>query len=191
MPISDCEVRDPRIRRTRKMLQSALRTLVQTRSFDEISVQDITDEATISRATFYDHYTDKYALLAALIAGEFHAMLRERAVRYEGSGTEGPLIQAVCDYLLEIHSRNKCDHQGPFEPFMDAAIVAAIQKMLQMGMPVRNEMAAAAASAAIYGAAREWLNTPSHPPAQQIVPLVQAMVQPILSASEKAAVQTR
>jgi AcrR family transcriptional regulator len=165
------------------MLQAALLTLMQMRSFDEISVQEITDEATISRATFYDHYTDKYALLAALVAGGFHAMLHDRNVRYEGPGTEGPLIQAVCDFLSEIQAANKCDQQGPFEPLKDAAIIGAIQKTLQMGMSVRNEMATAAAGSAIYSAAKEWLRMPAHPPAHQIVPIVQAMVRPMLEAA--------
>src|SRR3984957_7123093 len=52
MPIPDCEVRDPRIRRTRQLLQGALRTLMQSKSFDEIAVQDITEAATVNRATF-------------------------------------------------------------------------------------------------------------------------------------------
>ena len=79
MPISDCEVRDPRMRRTRQLLQGALMQLLGSKPFDDISVQDITDAATVNRATFYDHYTDKFALLEALIAGGFHRMLR-RAV---------------------------------------------------------------------------------------------------------------
>ena len=78
MPISECEVRDPRIRRTRKLLQGALATLMQAKSFDEISVQDITEAATVNRATFYDHYTDKFALLEALVAGGFHEFLDQR-----------------------------------------------------------------------------------------------------------------
>src|SRR5580692_10535191 len=68
MPISDCEVRDPRIRRTRQLLQEALRTLLWSKQFDEISVQDIAEAATVNRATFYDHYADKFALADALIA---------------------------------------------------------------------------------------------------------------------------
>ncbi len=83
MPISDCQVRDPRIRRTRKLLQGALAALMQTKSFDEISVQDITEAATVNRATFYDHYTDKFALLEALVAGGFHELLDARQVRYD------------------------------------------------------------------------------------------------------------
>ena len=80
MPISDCEVRDPRIRRTRQLLQGALQGLMQAKNFDEISVQDITDAATVNRATFYDHYTDKFALLEAMAAGGFHMLLHERNI---------------------------------------------------------------------------------------------------------------
>jgi AcrR family transcriptional regulator len=185
MPISDCEVRDPRIRRTRQMLQAALRTLMHTRSFDEISVQDITDAATISRATFYDHYTDKYALLAALVAGEFHMLLHERAVQYDGPGSEGALILAVCNFLEKVHSGGKCEKQSSFEPLKDAAVAGAIQKVLLSGMPVRDDIAAAAASWSIYGAAREWLKTPERLPAQEFVPVVQSMVRPILAAAAR------
>src|ERR1700733_6183201 len=101
MPISDCQVLDPRIRRTRKLLQGALGTLMQSRSFDEISVQDITDAATVNRATFYDHYTDKYALLDALVAGGFHELLHERHLRYETGcpAALSAIIQATCAFL--------------------------------------------------------------------------------------------
>ncbi len=85
MPVSDCEVRDPRIRRTRQLLQGALLQLMQTKSFDEVSVQDITDAATVNRATFYDHYTDKFALLEAMVAGGFHKLLHERQVKFDGA----------------------------------------------------------------------------------------------------------
>src|SRR6202453_2114646 len=98
MPISDCQVRDPRIRRTRKLLQGALGTLMQAKSFDEISVQDIAEAATVNRATFYDHYTDKFALLDAMIAGDFHELLHERSVHYDGScaSAAAPVILATC-----------------------------------------------------------------------------------------------
>ena len=40
MPTPDCQVLDPRIRRTRQFLHDALRQLMLTRNFDEISVHD-------------------------------------------------------------------------------------------------------------------------------------------------------
>src|SRR5580692_2291696 len=105
MPISDCEVRDPRIRRTRQLLQEALQTLLRSSKFEDISVQDITEAATVNRATFYDHYTDKFALLDALAAGGFHKLLHEREVQFDGAcpTAANSIIRATCDYLAQIH----------------------------------------------------------------------------------------
>ena len=80
-----CESLDPRIRRTRQLLQEALGKLLETKDFDEISVQDITEAATVNRATFYDHYTDKFALLEFFVAGRFHALLAQRGVQFDGA----------------------------------------------------------------------------------------------------------
>lgn len=58
---------DPRVLRTRKLLRDALIDLLQTNSFDSITVQDITSQATLNRATFYLHYTDKHELLLSVM----------------------------------------------------------------------------------------------------------------------------
>src|SRR5205807_10651665 len=102
----DCEVRDPRIKRTRQLLQNAFRGLLQSRSLDEISVQEITDAATVNRATFYDHYTDKFALFEAMVAGGFHALLYERNIRFDGTCTSAvtAIVLATCDYLTQNHT---------------------------------------------------------------------------------------
>lgn len=55
---------DPRIARTRTLLQDALLALARERDLDEISIADIADRATINRSTFYQHYADKDTLLA-------------------------------------------------------------------------------------------------------------------------------
>lgn len=102
----DCDVRDPRIKRTRQLLQGALRTLLQERPFDEILVQDITHAATVNRATFYDHYTDKFALFDAMIVGDFYKLVEERNIRFDGacSSSMQAILLAVCDYLKQVHS---------------------------------------------------------------------------------------
>jgi AcrR family transcriptional regulator len=55
---------DPRVKRTQKCLWEALRTLLEERSFEQISVTDICEEATINRTTFYKHFESKYDLLS-------------------------------------------------------------------------------------------------------------------------------
>src|ERR1700756_4163300 len=133
MPISDCEVRDPRMRRTRQLLQGALLQLLGSKSFDDISVQDIAEAATVNRATFYDHYTDKYALLEAMVAGGFHMLLHERHVSYDGTCPSAvrALVLATCDYLAQTHAGGtECQRQSAFEPLMEAAMTTAIRRVL-------------------------------------------------------------
>lgn len=198
MPISDCEVRDPRIRRTRQLLQGALHTLMQNKSFDEIAVQDITETATVNRATFYDHYTDKYALLDAMVAGGFHKLLHERNVSYDGTCPTAisALILAACDYLSLTCGSGECQRQSAFEPLIEAAITSAIRRVLMGGMPAAGsktgsdsglapQMIATAASWAIYGAVKEWFNTPSRPPADDIVPGILQLILPMLQTARQ------
>ena len=51
----DSETTDPRILRSRRMLMDSLAKLLMKKEFDDISVQQIADEATLNRATFYLH----------------------------------------------------------------------------------------------------------------------------------------
>ena len=69
---------DPRVKRTRALLQESLCQLLRARSFEGISVNDIAESATVNRATFYSHYTDKYELLNAMTSTRFQALLDQR-----------------------------------------------------------------------------------------------------------------
>jgi AcrR family transcriptional regulator len=189
MPISDCQALDPRIRRTRKLLQGALSTLMQSKSFDEISVQDITEAATVNRATFYDHYNDKFALLEALVAGGFHELLDARHLRYEAGCPSAlqAIVLATCDFLAQAHARGECDRQTSFEPLMDAAITKAIRRLLVEGLQKAKhplsacpELVAAAASAAICGAVKHWFSLPGRPAAKVVAPQIVELILPML-----------
>ena len=54
---------DARVRRTRDALGDALVELMQEKSFETITVQDVLDRAHVGRSTFYSHYSDKDDLL--------------------------------------------------------------------------------------------------------------------------------
>ncbi len=58
---------DPRVKRTRQLLQRAFLDLYQEKSFSLITVQDIAERATVNRVTFYAHFEDKYALMDSLM----------------------------------------------------------------------------------------------------------------------------
>ncbi|MBK5480848.1 TetR/AcrR family transcriptional regulator [Peribacillus sp. TH16] len=59
---------DPRVLRTRRLLIASFITVAQVKEFKDITIKEITDEATVNRATFYVHFIDKYDLLDAVIS---------------------------------------------------------------------------------------------------------------------------
>lgn len=61
-------VNDLRVVRTQSWLREALIKLIEQVGFDAITVQSLTREAGINRATFYQHYRDKYDLLEKSMA---------------------------------------------------------------------------------------------------------------------------
>ena len=53
-----------RVGKTKRVLASAMITLLERVPFSKITVNDLCEEAMISRSTFYLHFEDKYRLLA-------------------------------------------------------------------------------------------------------------------------------
>lgn len=69
---------DPRIIRTRKLLIEAFIKLTLKKDFKDITIKDITDEATVNRATFYAHFNDKYDLMDTGITEDiFESIVKE------------------------------------------------------------------------------------------------------------------
>ena len=61
--------KDLSVLKTYKSLTSALLTLLGHRCFSKITVYDLCNEALVSRASFYTHFNDKYALLSYWLTG--------------------------------------------------------------------------------------------------------------------------
>jgi AcrR family transcriptional regulator len=187
---SDCARLDPRIRRTRQLLQDALKRLLEEKEFDKVSVQDITEAATLNRATFYAHYTDKFALLGELVRVSFLQLLEQRNARFDGTCSSAfqVILLAVCDYLVEVQ-KSLSSKQHQFEPFVEATVIDQIRLVLLDGFRqhptdrrIPAEMIAATASWAIYGAVKQWVNTANREPAEEFVRVAVELVQPILTS---------
>ena len=182
---------DPRIRRTRLLLQEALGNLLTHKEFDQISVHDIAEAATVNRATFYDHYPDKFALLECMVGQRFADLLAARGVTFDGGCGFALRAMAlgVCDYLAAM-PRLECERQIQMEPHMEAAVIAVVRGMLLSGMkkhPAANavppEMVASTLSWAIFGAAKEWLRTAERCPSDAVVDRIMLLVSPVFAAA--------
>ncbi len=185
------ETVDPRIRRTRVLLQQALGKLLETKEFDKISVQDIAEAATLNRATFYDHYTDKFALLECMVGARFRELLAARGVRFDGgcSSALKAMVLGVGDFLAASPGL-ACERQVQMEPHMEAAVIAVVRRMILDGLEkhppadgVPALMLAGTLSWAIYGAAKEWVRTPGRCSSEEMAEQVMALVGPMFAAA--------
>ena len=176
---------DPRIRRTRQMLFQAFQDLLAEKGFDQVSVQDIAERSTLNRATFYDHFTDKFALLEAMIGERFSTLLEARMAGSAGTCDTSlrQLILGACDFLAEVSSGCQ-KHQRQFEPIVESRVKAILCEFLLRGLrshQARNpELKATMVSWAIAGAALQWSRerkTSADQLADAVLPTVQTALQ--------------
>jgi AcrR family transcriptional regulator len=182
------EATDPRILRTRRMLMDSLANLLTRKEFEDISVQEITEEATLNRATFYLHYPDKTALFQAMTDLRFRALIERRGISFSNcDGALRAIVLGVCDYLTENTS---CPRQLA-RISLEGSIIPVIEGMFKEGLG-RHEMApgvdvallATTAAWAIFGAARCWFQIPDRIPAEEMAAKIETMVKPLfLNAS--------
>jgi AcrR family transcriptional regulator len=181
------ETTDPRILRTRRMLMDAFFRLLNHKQFEDISIQEIADEATLNRATFYLHYPDKNALLQAMTDSRFRDLIARRGLSFaDCDGAFRAIALGVCDYLAESTS---CPTQLGKMP-LERSIIPAVEGMFLEGA-AHHEMApgvdaallATMAAWAVFGAARRWYQTPDRIPAEEMAAKIETMVKPIFLAA--------
>lgn len=188
----ECEaIRDPRIRRTRQGLQEALRKLLETRSFEQISVLEIAEAAEVNRATFYDHYADKFALLEALVAARFFGLLEARNIRFDGTCPTAlkALVLAVCDFLTTESGLGGIAAGSSFQPLVESTVISLIRRVILDGREAgaaSPELTAAAVSWAIYGSVKEWAGMADRIPPDEIAATILFLVAPMLGFQLRA-----
>lgn len=143
---------DPRVTRTQKLIRDSLKSLLGEKSFESISVQDIAERATVNRATFYAHFTDKFALLDAIVREDVASRLSE----------DSPLEITDVRGLLRAVGRNVCGFVGShsacridrdFDQQFESAIETALSEFLQ---PAFEHCTALLIAGALVGAAMSW-----------------------------------
>jgi AcrR family transcriptional regulator len=183
------ETTDPRILRSRRMLMEALVRLLTQKEFEDISIQEIADEATLNRATFYLHYPDKNALLQAMTAARFRDLIARRGLSFtDCDGALRAIALGVCDYLAETTG---CPTQLAKMP-LEGSIIPVVEGMFLEGAAhhetapgVDSALLATTAAWAVFGAARRWFQTRDRIPAEEMAAKIETMVKPILlSASQ-------
>ena len=85
---------DRRIAKTRLALRDAMLALLRTRGWDEISIQEICDQANVGRSTFYIHFSGKDDLLVE--------SLNELRIALSAAGTRGSLTEQPLEFMTGL-----------------------------------------------------------------------------------------
>jgi len=156
---------DLRVRRTRQAIEKAFLELLAERDFQAITVQDIADRAMVNRATFYDHFTDKYVLFEHSVRGMMQQTLEKKVpVNFPyGSNSIQAVIVIVCEVVAQID--DTCRHKTvKGMPNFDEQVVELVSELFLNwfednkgeNLGASPALSADVASWAIYGAARHW-----------------------------------
>jgi AcrR family transcriptional regulator len=180
----EMETTDPRILRSRRMLMEALAKLLMKKELEAISIQEIADEATLNRGTFYLHYPDKNALLQAMTESRFRDLIARRAITFNDcGGALRAIALGVCDYLAESTG---CPTQLT-RMSLEGSIVPVVEAMFKEGLALHGlppdvdaTLRATTAAWAVFGAARRWYQTPNRIPAEEMAAKIEIMVYPLL-----------
>jgi AcrR family transcriptional regulator len=92
---------DRRVVRTRDTLGDALVELMQEKSFDEITVQEVLDRAGVGRSTFYAHYRDKDDLFLSDVE-DFFGMMSTLLTRHGVSLDRVAPVAELFGHIAEV-----------------------------------------------------------------------------------------
>ena len=179
---------DPRVRRTRKLIEDAFRSLLEERPFGQISVGDVAERATVNRATFYAHFEDKQHLATTMLRGDLEAALISRLT--PGTALTAASLGDVAEALFEFMGRtlSACPkHAGEFERVFAVTLQETIERVLELWIShdpramrafpgSAQETVAMVLGWSLYGGAVRW-STQAHRPsardaARQVVALL-------------------
>ncbi|HLF74194.1 MAG TPA: TetR/AcrR family transcriptional regulator [Anaerolineales bacterium] len=159
---SSTEREDPRITRTRKLIIEAFMESLREKGFQNLTVQDIAENAGIHRGTFYSHFPDKYALLDFSIQQNFQQEIEKRMLNDSTYSEKNlrELIVVVCEFISHAH-RLRAHSEQQFDLLVEAQVKKQSQEIIQrwleeVGSGIDPERAAIAASWGMYGLALQW-----------------------------------
>ncbi|MGM0876386.1 MAG: TetR/AcrR family transcriptional regulator [Bacillota bacterium] len=168
---------DPRITRTRNLIMDAFVQLSMKKEFKDITIKDITDEATVNRATFYSHFTDKYQLLDAVLTENLMTKIFNEIKLHDELSEETivKIFLSITTFQSELSSQCRRSYDAfmsTIETKLKAELGDLIYKLLKKNQPEENleslRIGSVMLSWGIYGASVDWQHN-SHLTAEQYI----------------------
>ena len=159
---------DPRITRTKKLLMDAFRDIAKEKKLQTITVKDITERATVNRATFYAHFYDKYDIMDYTLSETILKNLNDNLTLASELNEETlcKTFITITSYIEETHNECKLNsaaygevvEKRVKEELEDIFLTLIVQKH-----PTEDREALATSarflSWGLYGTAKHWFHT--------------------------------
>ena len=128
---------DLRVKRTNKYIIEAFIRLVEEKGFEQVTVQNIADEAMINRSTFYAHYKDNQDLYEKIfdLAVESFTAILDFEDFVQGNRIKIRKIEAAMTELF-LHIQN---NRSFYLTIMDASAIEIIRKKLGLILTERYQ----------------------------------------------------
>ncbi|KQO04647.1 TetR/AcrR family transcriptional regulator [Paenibacillus sp. Leaf72] len=173
---------DPRFVRTRKLIMDAFLLLAMKKDLKDISIKDITTEATVNRATFYYHFMDKYDLLEKTLKESLMmSVMREISIHDQlNEKTIASVFMSLTVFLSSLASQCRKSFES-FTSVIEAIIKKELEQVFYDMLMKQNagigedeesvRIAAVMLSWSLYGAAVNWQYNGAKP-AEEYIQLV-------------------
>lgn len=176
---------DRRILKSQEAIKRAILELMTEKNFDQITIQDISDRANVSRKTIYLHYADKFDLLDKLIEESIDKL---REVGEAACELDWKPATQVCFEYLESHypffstmlaNKGAPYFRSRFLKYQIEAFQNELRKTNDRKNAVNEEITVQLVASAYVGVVEWWLtNGMPHPPrvmADQVGTLFEAL----------------
>lgn len=173
-------VTDRRIARTRLALRDAMLHLLPDRGWDELSIQQICEQANVGRSTFYIHYRSKDDLLAESL-NDLRDALSATTPHHPGPHQPLGFMPGLMAHMTE-HRRvfkavvGRRSGQGIERRFRETVfqlVESGIAK--QKPLDVKSRMVARYIAGGVVDLMAWWVDAPGAPPVDELEKLMQTL----------------
>jgi AcrR family transcriptional regulator len=164
--------------------------LIQEKRLSAITVQEITERATVNRATFYAHYVGKEELAADVLKADLRTALMHRFAEKPSLTRENlsELALGVFEFMANM-SKNCPETAAELQGTVGMAIQQGLEGLLEtwfadVAAPAylfrgcRKGTVATVFSWSIYGGAYRWNRSHPRPPAKRVCREIVAILLP-------------
>ncbi len=127
---------DRRIARTKEAIENTFLDLLNHKTLQALTINDITDRANINRSTFYEYFDDKFDLFNHIVRKTFQQKVLEHLPDYGSYSPENisKLVQATAEYFQYLNAQ--CPPtERVMRPIAEAQVQAVLYEALICWFP--------------------------------------------------------